>query len=130
MEHNQRNNSNQSDRMDQQNDRQNQQNDWNNESLNTASGLREKTQQEQDSAGSGRSYDYGTEGSSTEEDMNEQLGRNSNQQDVSNPITTPGKGGENMPSVGRNDHRTGMGSGHTTKQSTTGSDFDGQNRTS
>ena len=116
--------------MGQQDTMRDQQSERNNESMNTASGLREQSQREQDSAGSGRSYDYGTEGSRTEEDMNEQLGRNSNQQNISNPINTPGKGGENMPSVGRNDSRTGMGSGMTTKQSITGSDFDGQNRDS
>ncbi len=129
MEQNQRNSGNQNDRMEQDDTMRNQQNERNDESMNTASGLREQTQREQDSSGSGRSYDYGTEGS-TEEDMNERLGRNSNQQDISNPVNTPGKGGENMPSTGRNDHRTGMGSGMTTKQSITGSDFDGQNRTS
>jgi len=130
MEQNQRNSNNQSNRMGQQDDRQNQQNDWNNESMNTGSGLREQSQREQDSSGSGRSYDYGTEGSSTEEDTNQQLGRNSNQQNISNPTTTPGSSSDNMPGTGRSDTRTGMGSGLTTKQSTTGSDFDGQNRTS
>jgi len=121
MEKNQADNSNQS------SNQRNQQNDWNNESQNTASGLRNDMQQEQDSAGSGRSYDYGTEGSS-EEDQNQQLGRNSNQQNVSNPVNTPGTGNDNMP--GRSDSRTGSGSGLTTKQSITGSDFDGQNRNS
>jgi len=129
MENNQRNRGNTNDRMNQQEERQNQQNDWNNESMNTSSGLRDQSQREQDSSGSGRSYDYGTEGSN-EEDMNQQLGRNSNQQNVSNPTTTPGSGSDNMPSPGRSDSRTGKGSGLTTKQSTTGSDFDGQNRTS
>lgn len=129
MENNQRNRGNTNDRMNQQEDRQNQQNDWNNESMNTASGMREQSQREQDNSGSGRSYDYGTEGSS-EEDMNQELGHNSNQQNISNPTNTPGRGGDNMPNLGRNDSRTGMGSGLTTKQSTTGSDFDGQNRTS
>lgn len=130
MEKNQRNRGDQSDRMNQQDNLRDQQNNMNNESMNTASGLRDQTRREQDGTGSGRSYDYGTEGSRTEEDMNERLGQNSNQQDISNPINTPGKGGENMPSTGRNDHRTGMGSGLSTKQSVTGSDFDGQNRES
>jgi hypothetical protein len=87
-------------------------------------------QRDQDEAGSGRSYDYGSEGSS-EEDMNQQLGRNSNQQNISNPTTTstPGTGSDSMPGVGNNS-RAGAGSGMTTKQGTTGSDFDGQNRTS
>ena len=97
-----------------------------NESLNTASGLRNEMREEQDGTGSGRSYDYGTEGS-TEEDLNEQLGRNSNQQNVSNPINTPGAGGS-PAGTGRSDSRAGSGSGLTTKQNITGSDFDGQNR--
>lgn len=101
-------------------DQQNGSNQQNNESLNTASGLRDQSQREQDSAGSGRSYDYGTEGSS-EEDMNQNLGRNSNQQDVTNPITP---GSDTMP--GHSDSRAGMGSGQSTKQNIAGSDLDGQ----
>ncbi len=107
------------------NDR-NKNSEQNNESLNTASGLRNELQQEQDDAGSGRSYDYGTEGSnesSTEEGMNQQLGRNSNQQNVSNPTTTPGAGSDPIPGTGRSDTRAGTGSGLTTKQNITGSDF-------
>lgn len=115
------------DRMDQQENMRNQQDNQNNESMNTASGLRDELKQEQDGAGSGRSYDYGTEGS-TEEDTNQQLGRNSNQQNVSNPVNTPGTGNDNMP--GRSDSRAGAGSGMTTKQNITGSDYDGQNRNS
>jgi len=127
MEKNQSNNRNQSsDRM-QEDQTRNQQNDWNNESQNTTSGLRNEMQQEQDETGSGRSYDYGTEGSS-EEDTNQQLGRNSNQQNVSNPLSTPGTGNDNMP--GQSDSRVGTGSGITTKQNITGSDYDGQNRNS
>jgi hypothetical protein len=128
MEKNQRDNRNQSstDRT-QQDQTRNQQNDWNNESQNTASGLRNEMKREQDESGSGRSYDYGTEGSS-EEDTNQQLGRNSNQQNVSNPLNTPGTGNDNMP--GRSDSRAGTGSGTTTKQSVSGSDYDGQNRNS
>lgn len=99
----------------------------NNESLNTASGLRNETEQQQDSSGSGRSYDYGS-GSSTEEGQNQQLGRNSNQQTVSNPLSTPGTGSSDALPGTNSDSRAGMGSGLTTKQSTTGSDFDGQNR--
>ena len=114
--------------MDQQDQMRDQQQNRNNESQNTASNMREEIQREQDGSGSGRSYDYGTQGSS-EEDMNQQLGRNSNQQDVSNPISTPpGTGSDSMP--GRSDSRAGQGSGMTTKQSITGSDFDGQNRES
>jgi hypothetical protein len=129
MENNQRNSGNRSgnDRMDQQDQTRDQQSNWNNESMNTASNMREELQREQDSSGSGRSYDYGSQGS-TEEDMNQDLGRNSNQQNVSNPINTPGTGSDNMP--GRSDSRAGAGSGMTTKQSITGSDFDGQNRDS
>lgn len=121
MEKNQRNSGNQQDQ------KLNQKNDWNNESQNTASNMRDNMQREQDESGSGRSYDYGTEGSS-EEELNQDLGRNSNQQDVSNPISTPGTGNDNMPG-GRNT-AAGSGSGLTTKQSVTGSDYDGQNRTS
>jgi hypothetical protein len=129
MENNQRNSNNRSgnERMDQQDQTRDQQRNWNNESMNTASNMREELQREQDSSGSGRSYDYGSQGSS-EEDTNQDLGRNSNQQNVSNPINTPGKGNDNMP--GRSDSRAGSGSGMTTKQSITGSDFDGQNRDS
>ena len=126
MENNQRNSSNSNERM-QQDQMGNQQSDMNNESLNTASNMRNELQREQDSSGSGRSYDYGTEGSS-EEDQNQQLGRNSNQQNVSNPISTPGAGNDNMP--GHSGSRAGTGSGLTTKQSVTGNDFDGQDRTS
>jgi hypothetical protein len=124
MEQNQRNSGN--DRMDQQDSR-NQQDNWNNESMNTASGMRDQMERQQDDMGSGRSYDYGTEGSS-EENLNQDLGRNSNQQNVSNPISTPGTGNDNMP--GSSDSRAGTGSGMTTKQNITGSDFDGQNRNS
>jgi hypothetical protein len=120
MEQNQRKNN---DQMDQDN----MHNEQNNESLNTASNMRNELQREQDSSGSGRSYDYGVEGSS-EEDMNQDLGSNSNQQNVSNPISTPGTGNDNLP--GRSDSRAGAGSGMTTKQNITGSDFDGQNRNS
>ena len=106
----------------------NMQNEQNNESLNTASGLRDQAERQSSSSeGSGRSYDYGTEGSS-EEEMNEQLGRNSNQQTISNPVNTPGASGSSMPGTGRSDSRAGTGSGLTTKQNITGSDFDGQNR--
>ncbi len=104
----------------------NQQSSQANESQNTASGMRNEMKKEQDDAGSGRSYDYGTEGS--EEDQNQQLGRNSNQQNVSNPVSTPGTGNDNMP--GRSGSRAGTGSGQTKKQSITGSDYDGQNRNS
>jgi len=123
MEQNERMNN---DRMDQPD---NMRNEQNNESQNTSSGMRDDMQREQDSSGSGRSYDYGTEGS-TEEDMNQDLGHNSNQQTLSNPTTTstPGTGSDNMPAFGHS--RAGRGSGITTKQTTTGSDFDGQNRTS
>jgi len=127
MENNQRNSGmNNNDRMDQDKKR-NQQDNQNNESLNTASDMRNEMRREQDDAGSGRSYDYGTEGSS-EENMNQDLGRNSNQQNVSNPVNTPGTGNDNMP--GRSDSRTGTGSGLSMKQSVTGSDYDGQNRNS
>lgn len=126
MEKNQRKSGN--DRMDQQDQTRDQQSNTNNESMNKASNMREELKREQDSTGSGRSYDYGTQGSS-EEDLNRDLGRNSNQQNVSNPVSTPpGKGNDNMP--GRSDSRAGSGSGMTTKQSVTGSDFDGQNRDS
>ncbi|HUQ97333.1 MAG TPA: hypothetical protein VM010_06685, partial [Chitinophagaceae bacterium] len=68
------------------------------DNINTASGLRDELKRDQSEAGSGRSYDYGAEGS-TEEDLNEQLGRNSNQQNVSNPVNTPGtSGGSTMGS--------------------------------
>lgn len=135
MENNQRNSGNRSgnERTGQQDQMRDQRNDQRNEqdseSLNTASGLRNEMKRNQDEAGSGRSYDYGTEGSS-EEDLNQQLGRNSNQQNVSNPISTPGTGNDNMPGTGRSDSRAGTGSGLTTKQGTTGSDYDGQNRNS
>jgi hypothetical protein len=129
MEHNQRNSGNRSgnDRIEQQDRTRNEQDNGNNESMNTSSNMREELKREQDSSGSGRSYDYGTQGSS-EEDVNQDLGRNSNQQNVSNPISTPGTGNDNMP--GRSDSRAGAGSGITTKQSITGNDFDGQNRNS
>ena len=128
MENNQRNSSsNTGNERTQQDQMREQKNDWNNESQNTSSGMRNEMSREQDESGSGRSYDYGTEGSS-EEDMNQQLGRNSNQQNISNPLNTPGIGNDNMP--GRSDSRVGTGSGLTTKQNTTGSDYDGQNRNS
>lgn len=123
MEQNQRDSSNTNENRQQDNLR----NEQNNESLNTASGLGEQAERQQEGSGSGRSYDYGTEGSS-EEGMNQQLGRNSNQQTVSNPLSTPGSGSSDaLPGTG-SDSRAGMGSGMTTKQSITGSDFDGQNR--
>ena len=125
MEQNQRNN----DWTENNNAQTGQQNNQDSDSLNTSSGLREQAQRQEDESGSGRSYDYGSE-NSTEDDMNQQLGRNSNQQNVSNPISTPGAGSDNLPGSGRSDSRAGMGSGQTTKQSITGSDFDGQNRTS
>lgn len=128
MEQNQKNdmdrNENSNERMGQQDDMRNQQG---NESLNTASGLREQAGQQSDDAGSGRSYDYGSE-NSTEEDTNQQLGRNSNQQNVSNPVNTPGTDSDATTGAGRNESRAGTGSGLTTKQNITGSDFDGQNR--
>jgi hypothetical protein len=126
MEHNQTNSSG-NEHTDQQEQWQTEQSSRNNQSLNTASNMREELQREQDGSGSGRSYDYGAEGSS-EDDMNQQLGRNSNQQTVSNPISTPGAGNDNLP--GHSDSRAGTGSGMTTKQSITGNDFDGQNRSS
>ena len=104
-----------------------QRNEQNNESMNTASGLRDQSEREQDESGSGRSYDYGTEGSS-EEAMNQQTGRNSNQQTVSNPLSTPGTGSSDALPGTNSDSRAGTGSGMTTKQSITGSDFDGQDR--
>jgi hypothetical protein len=121
MQQNQRTNN---DRNDQQNNLGNEQN---NESLNTASGLRNELQNQQDSAGSGRSYDYGTEGSS-EEDQNQQLGRNSNQQNISNPLSTPQTDSSDALPGTHSNSRAGTGSGLTTKQNITGSDFDGQNR--
>lgn len=128
MEQNQRNtadsNAGGSERTEQQDAQRNQQN---NESLNTASGLRDQAQDQQDSSGSGRSYDYGTEGSS-EESTNQQLGRNSNQQTISNPLSTPGSGSSDALPGTNSDSRAGTGSGMTTKQNITGSDFDGQNR--
>jgi len=128
MEKNQRDNRNQSDNQrTQQDPTRNQQSDWNNESQNTSSNMRKDMEREEDSSGSGRSYDYGTEGSN-EENLNQDLGRNSNQQNVSNPVNTPGTGNDNMPG-GRNS-AAGTGSGLTTKQSVTGSDYDGQNRNS
>ena len=73
----------------------NTQNQQTSDNLNTAAGLRAQTERlSDDSSGSGRSYDYGSE-NSTEEDLNEQLGRNSNQQNASNPINTPGASSDN-----------------------------------
>ena len=113
-----------------------QQNDQDNLNLNTASGLRQQATLQEDASGSGRSYDYGAEGS-TEEEMNQQLGRNSNQQNISgtqqnasemNNNSTTDLGNDSISGAGRSSSRAGTGSGLDTKRSVTGSDFDGQNR--
>lgn len=108
-----------------------QQDNMNNESLNTASGLRAQAERQSDSAGSGRSYDYGAEGS-TEEDLNQQLGRNSNQQNVSgnsgNDQSSESDDSGSISGAGRTDSRMGSGSGLSPLSGTTGSDLDGQTR--
>jgi hypothetical protein len=117
------------------NDNMGQQNDQDNQSLNTAAGLRQQATQQQDASGSGRSYDYGTEGSN-EEEINQQLGLNSNQQTVTgtqdasgqNNNSTTDLGNDSISGAGRSSSRAGTGSGLDTKRSVTGSDFDGQNR--
>jgi hypothetical protein len=117
------------------NDNTEQQKDQDNLSLNTASGLRQQATLQEDASGSGRSYDYGSEGS-TEEEMNQQLGLNSNQQNISgtqdasgqNNNSTTDLGNDSISGAGRSSSRAGSGSGMDTKRSTTGSDFDGQNR--
>jgi hypothetical protein len=126
MEQNQRNSNNPNDRMEQPG---NMRNEQGNENLNTASGLREQAERQSDAEGSGRSYDYGSE-NSTEEDMNQQLGRNSNQQNVSgeNSNPTADMGSDSITGMRSTNTRAGTGSGLHTKNNITGSDYDGQAR--
>jgi hypothetical protein len=99
-----------------------------NETIRNVGNMDEKNETLRDAEqGSGRSYDYGTEGS----DMSDTSRRNS---DAGQQNASASRGGtsdmddESIAGAGR-DTRTQRGSGLTTKRSITGSDFDGQNST-
>jgi hypothetical protein len=79
--------------------------------------------------GSGRSYDYGTEGSDMDTNSTRRTDHTSHQNLSSNTGGTVDMGPNSLTGSNNRTSRAGTGSGLNTKRGVTGSDFDGQNKT-
>ena len=78
--------------------------------------------------GSGRSYDYGTEGSDMDRGGTGRRNDHSGHQNLSSNTGGTVDMGPNSITGSNRESRAGTGSGLNTKRSVTGSDFDGQNK--
>ena len=122
MKENQRNRSGNEQRNTEQDPMRNQQND----STREVGQNRESDNLRDADLGSGRSYDYGTQGSEQTENTSGTSGNRSSSRETMHG--TADMKDEQVPGRGREMRReSGSGSGLAPKMGTTGSDFDGQN---